>query len=113
QRMRRGIVLRDPVARVGPREHGLAGTRRRRTAAAAAPLAGGRLRHGGRGAPEERRQGRPDAEVTRHQHPKFSANCMMRGSPAVRICPNVPLLRDVTGVLKLTWLMTLNTSHRT
>ena len=37
---------------------------------------------------------------------------MMRGSPAVWIWPKIALFNAVTGGLKLTWLIRLNTSHR-
>ena len=42
----------------------------------------------------------------------FTAICMIRGSLAVRICPNCELFMAVTGAPNRVWLMELNDSAR-
>src|SRR5215475_2214499 len=53
-----------------------------------------------------------DVVVVRDQNWYLSPNCMMRGSAAVRICPNVALLSVVFGLPGRSQLRALNASTR-
>ena len=53
-----------------------------------------------------------DVVVVRDQNWYLSPNCMMRGSDAVRICPNVALLNVVFGLPARSQLRALNASTR-
>ena len=53
-----------------------------------------------------------DVVVVRDQNWNLSPNCMMRGSAAVRICPNVALLSVVFGLPGRSQLSALNASTR-
>ena len=100
------------MAQGGPGRFSLAGLRR--TADRAKVIA----RRGGIPARPDPNRGRGQAphqsarSASRHidaaarmrlarQKSYFSANCMMRGAPAVRIRPKFELLRAATGALKL------------
>ena len=114
QRVRHRVVLLDAVAGVGPGQHHLAGPRpsRRTAGRAAAPPAPPESRRAGAGRdpagqrPRGRGQPRNDEQshhsARHHQNSNFSANCMMRGSPAVWIWPKAPLFSAVIGAPRFT-----------